>query len=367
MTRLSPPTEEEIIARLRRGDVAFPPLNLTVEEIQKWVRQGNVSGFIDAVVCMMWKKKTFLFAAECKRLSTPKTVLDAARQVKTLAEGSKLLPLVVCSFLDEQALCSLEAQSVSGIDLCGNGVVIVPSELYVRRTGSPNVFRPESVIKNVYRKSSSIVARLFLAKTEFASVQDALTELTRRGGKVTLSTVSKVCKRLEEDLVIERQRDGKIKLRLIQPDKLLDLLVANYSPPIALTRVTGKLRGIQPQEFRRQLRQWAKKTGNQVTLSGTSSVEAYAVMARDGADEYYCSDVAGALRFLGDSFQAVEKFATVSFLEVRDDEVYFDRKEDLTASPVQTLLELSSGDKRDKETSDQVRKVILNGLTPSAR
>ena len=35
------------------------------------------------------------------------------------------------------------------------------------------------------------------------------------------------------------------------------------------------------------------------------------------------------------------------------------QREDLTASPVQTFLELSGGDKRDRETADQVRKAIL--------
>ena len=132
-------------------------------------------------------------------------------------------------FLDEQALDALETRSVSGIDLCGNGLVIVPGEWFIRRSGNPNQFHAEGVIKNVYRKSSSVVAKLFLAKPGFDSVQDALDELGRRDGRVTLSTVSKVCKRLEEDLIIERKRKGMTTLRLIQPEKLLDRLAANYS------------------------------------------------------------------------------------------------------------------------------------------
>ena len=107
-----------------------------------------------------------------------------------------------------------------------------------------------------------------------------------------------------------------------------------------------------------------RSTGNQVTLTGASSVGAYAVMARDGAEEYYCTDVAGAVRALGDRFQPAERFATVTLLETPDEEVYFDRRDDLTASPVQTFLELSSGDKRDRETADQVRKAILTVPAP---
>jgi hypothetical protein len=131
-------------------------------------------------------------------------------------------------------------------------------------------------------------------------------------------------------------------------------------------RLTGKLRGIEPPEFRLRLRKWARKTGNQVSLTGASSVGAYAVMARDDVQEYYCTDAAGAARSLEDRFQPAERFATVRFLETRDEEVYFDRREDLTASPVETFLELSSGDKRDQETADQVRRAVLNALSPFA-
>jgi hypothetical protein len=355
MLRFPLPTEQEFLTHLRRGEVTFPPLSLTWE--------GSSPKDIDSVVRMAWLKKTFRFAAECKRLSNPKTVVEAAGQARERAKVAKLLPLVIVSFLDEQALDMLESQAVSGIDLCGNGVVIVPGKWYVRRTGNPNLFRQEGVIKNVYRKSSSVVARLFLARPEFSSVQEALEELVRRGGRVTLPTVSKVCKRLEDDLIIERKRAGLTKLRLLQPEKLLDRLATNYSSPSVAKRLTGKLCGIELPEFRLRLREWAQETGNQVSQTGTSSVGAYAVMARDDAQEYYCTDVASAVRCLGERFQLTERFATVSLLETRDEEVCFDRREDLTASPVQTFLELSSGDKRDQEIADQVRGVVLNRVS----
>jgi hypothetical protein len=315
---------------------------------------------------MSWRKKSFRFAAECKRQSSPRAIEAAAEQARQQAEAAKLLPLVVVPFLSAPAIDALEARSVSGIDLCGNGVIIVPGEWYVRRIGSPNPFRAEGAIKNVYRKSSSVVARLFLACPEFGSVQDALEELRRRGGRVTLATVSKVCKRLEDDLIIERKREGATSLRLIQPDKLLERLAANYGPPAVLRQISGKVRGIGPDELRAGLHKWARETGNRVALTGTSSVGAYAVMARDGAEEYYCTDAAAAVRALGDRFQPTDRFATVTLTETPVEEVYFDRRDDLTASPVQAFVELSAGDKRDRETADQVRGVILGTLTAKA-
>src|SRR5262249_2408229 len=150
--------------------------------------------------------KSFRFAVECKRQSSPRAIEEAAEQARRRAEAGRLLPLVVVPFLSGPAIDAPEARSVGGIALCGHGVIIGSGEWYVRRVGSPNPFRAEGAIKNVYRKSSSVVARLFLACPEFASVQDALEELRRRGGRVTLATVSKVCKRLEDDLIIERKR-----------------------------------------------------------------------------------------------------------------------------------------------------------------
>lgn len=352
MSRQPVPTELELIDRLRREQVSFTPLSLGWEDAP--------AKSIDGIVRMSWQRKTFRFAAECKRQSSPK-VLDAAiEQVKRYAAVEKLQPLLIVPYLNEAAINAIEAKSVSGIDLCGNGLVVVPGEWYVRRSGTPSPFRAEGTIKNVYRRGSSVVARLFLVKPVFDSVQDAHAESLRRGGRVTLSTISKVCKRLEEDLIIVRKRGEVTKLSLIQSEKLLDRLAANYAPADVKLRVAGKLRGIEPAEFRNRLRVWAEESGEQVTRTGACSVGSYAVMARGGVEEYYCSDVSGALRALGGRFEPAERFATVCMLEAKDEEVYFDCRDDLASSPVQTFLELMTGDKRDKETADQVRTAILN-------
>jgi hypothetical protein len=359
MSRLPLPTEEELETRLRRGEIVFPPLSLI------WT--ASPAKEIDGILRITWKDQTVPFAVQCKRATNPKSLADAAEKSRQRAGATKMQPLIVVPFLDEEALDTLEAKEVSGIDQCGNGLVIAPGEWFIRRAGSPNLFRPDGVIKNVYRNTSSVVARLFLAKPAFDSVQEALEEIRRRGGRVTLPTVSKVCKELENDLVIERSRGGVTKLRLIQPEKLLAELAANFSSPTVSRRVTGKLRGIEAAELRKFLKEWAEKSDNQVVLSGASSVSAYAVMARSGVEEYYCSDVFGAVRALGERFQETDRFAAVSFLETRDDTVYFDCRDNLTASPVQTFLELSSGDKRDQETADQVRKLVLNAGAPAGR
>lgn len=143
--------------------------------------------------------------------------------------------MLIMPFLSEQQLQELEQQRISGIDLCGNGVVIVPGIFAVFRSGERNRFSSSAPIKNIYRKNSSMVGRVFLARSSYGTVQEICTEVNRRnmlvkcGDKkpMSLSTVSKSLKTLEEDLIVER----KGAIQLLQADKLLEELSENYVPP----------------------------------------------------------------------------------------------------------------------------------------
>ena len=101
-----------------------------------------------------------------------------------------------------------------------------------------------------------------------------------------------------------------------------------------------------------------------VVPTGTSSIAAYAVMARQGPVAFYCTDLDALRRsdILRASFEETERFPNVVLEETRDDTVYFDvRRENgaIRASPIQTYLELMAGDKRDRETAVQVADEIL--------
>jgi hypothetical protein len=338
--------------------VQLPPLSLSVEE-----REDGKDDRIDAFVRLDWGSRRYRFVAECKRLWTPKAVAEAIAQARRYARPPEFYPLIVVPYLPDARLAELQAEGVSGIDLCGNGVVVVPNELLVYRTGRPNQFRSEAEIKNVFRGDSSLVGRAFLLVPEYASVQDARRAIEERGGSVALSTVSKVCKGLESMLVIERARgtgSAARRLRLLQPDKLLDLLAENYVPPRVTRVARGKVR-LTPEALRDALARGAKR-GIRVVQTGVGSVGSYAVMAKEPMQYFYCSDLDAALGALGDAFEPTERFANVTFSETRDNTAYFDARPALVASPVQVYLELASGDKRAVETAGQVRRAILAPL-----
>jgi hypothetical protein len=379
-------TETELLTLLAEGRIEFPPLQIArmqpetiTPERDKEIKQP------DAFLAVRWQDRAYRFVVKTKRLWTPQAISEAVEQVRKYANQTGAYPLLLVPYLSEERLRMLEAEGVSGIDLCGNGVVVVPNELLVLRTGFPNRFRWEGTIKNVYRKNSSIVARIFLlVPKQFESVKEVLEQIRKRDGEVTLATVSKVCKSLEDDLIIERDRrkPGQVKpspqvvakadevlrkpARLLQPEKLLDLLAENYALPAVSRTFQGKC-GLGPKELRMRLQECMESSGARIVRTGASSTETYAIMAREPVQSFYCSDIDKVVTSLGDDIRETDRFANVVLLETRDDFVYFDRRPNLVASPIQTYLELVSGDKRDRETADQVRRVILGQLAQAPR
>ncbi len=355
--------EADILREIRSDGWGLPPLAVSVEVLSS----ANETGF-DALVSLSWGGKVHLFGAEVQRLGTPKAVTETANRLLRNPTG-QLRPLLIAPYLGDDRLRELEQLGVSGIDLCGNGVVIVPGELLVYRSGSPNRFRWEGGIKNVYRGASAVVARAFLVSPESSSVGELLDRIRKLGGEVTLPTISKVCKSLEEELIIERgQRAGSSSrsLRLLQPDRLLDLLRENFALPESIRAFTGKFEGGADGLVERLL-DWEKESGQRVVRTGADSVDAYAVMAREPIRSFYCSDLDSLQQSLGNTLVETNRFPTVKLVQTKDVAVYFDRRQGLVASPVQTYLELAAGDKRDQETAEQVRRLLRQQLpTPNA-
>ena len=357
------PTEKEMLDQLRDGKIALPPLSFRFLGFE--VVQGEDRGF-DAIVEASWQRKTAKFAVECKALSTPKAFQGGVNMLKTATLPKGTFPMLFVPFLTEQQLKQLEREEISGIDLCENGVVFVPGKFAVSRSGGKNRFPASAPIKNIYRKNSSMVGRAFLACAGYKTVQEILAEVNQRNILVnrwdkkpmSLSTVSKALKTLEEDLVVTR----KPTIRLLQPDKLLEKLNENYEFPTVRQRVRLKL----PEESGNVLGLLSRQSQEldvPFVALGTSSVTRYAVMQRGEMLSVYCPRADSLLEGLPDS-QSV-RFPNLEVVETEDETVYFDGRREgdfWWASPVQVYLELMSGDKRDQETAEQVKSLILKGI-----
>jgi hypothetical protein len=358
------PTEREMIVQMRRSEISLPPLSFRFLEDEPVVVGENRR--FDALIEASWCKSIAKFVVECKSLSTPKAFQAGLNMLKTSSLPKGCRPLLFLPFLSEQQLQELEREGISGIDLCGNGVVVVPGIFAVFRSGEKNRFTSSAPIKNIYRKNSSMVGRVFLLRSGYETVQDVCAKINRRNllvkrwdkKAISLSTVSKALKTLEEDLIIAREDT----IRLLQPDKLLQKLRENYAPPNIKKRVRLKVpEGIGTIE--ELLRKESQELGLPLVAAGTSSVGRYAVMQRGDLLSVYCPRLDMMLERLSGSQS--DRFPNLELVETEDETVYFDGRQEgnfCWSSPVQVYLELMAGDKRDQETAEQVKSHIMNNL-----
>lgn len=223
-------SEREARDILERGRVTPTPFRLDVVN-------DKGPGAADFLIDLTWKKRTKGFVAEYKPLATPKMVETSIREAKNhAAVHPGRLPMIVVPYISEETAERLVEEEVSGLDLSGNVVVVVPGEWFVFLTGMPNQFPSSQSIKNVYQGKSSLVGRVLLTRPEYDLVKDVREEIKSRGGSISMGTVSKVLKALEADLIVHK--NGGV--RLIQPDRLLDRLARHYRRPEIMRRRVGK-------------------------------------------------------------------------------------------------------------------------------
>ena len=351
----TPPLEADIAACLT--DVAVPPLHF------RWLaenKQETSSASFVVEVCMDGVPPV-RFWAKYRRQWTPKMIAAGVSEAKQSAKQCGLLPLLIVPYLSEERLLELEKEGVSGLDLCGNGVVIAPGKIAVFRTGRPNRFTTSAPIKNVYRGATSLIARAFLIQPTYASLGELTDFIAARGGSVSSATISKALQGIENDLLITRNKSG---LRLLQPDKLLSLLEKNYVPVKATAIVVGRVSLSLP-ELRKALVEQAKVGQVALSATGISSAPRYTALAMEEQAALYCSEINALLEGL--PFEETARFPNLKLIQTSDPTAFFDTRLDEAgypwASPVQTYLEMATGgDPRMKQSAKAVRESILNPL-----
>ncbi len=369
-------SEAEIRKQFEDG-YCFPPLQIRLGPRDSLLQKNDE---LDAILVVTAEEQTFEFAAEFKSRNTPRIFEEALNVIQKAAQRRQMLPMLVVPYLRENQLDELQQRKLSGIDLSGNGVLTVPGKLLVYRTGSPNKFPDSAPTKYAYRGATSLVAREFLCKTAFQSLADIEKDISIRGGRVVLSTISKALKRLESDLIVDRTPTG---LRLRQPDKLLEKLAESYADPkttknatFAIKRPPLTTKGSQlaardlnltakssPSSLSTLLSEGTRQTT--LALTGRSSIENYAVMGRQEWPVLYTTNIDRLIRTWGEKVEETSRFIDFELRETDDPTVYFDirMKENLPyASPIQVFMECSSGDKRERETALQVKDLILREL-----
>jgi hypothetical protein len=172
---------------------------------------------------------SFKAAAELLAISTPKAISQKLSVLKNLApelKRSEMVPMIIAPYISRKDSARLIDEGVSWIDLSGNLFIKILPAVYIERTGKPNKFPDTSPIKKIYEGTSSLVGRALLLNPKgFASLYEIVDFINRRNASITIATVSKVLKSLEEELIVSK-RESTITLK--NPVGLLNNLADGY-------------------------------------------------------------------------------------------------------------------------------------------
>jgi len=173
---------------------------------------------------------SFKALVEIVPVATPQNILMGVRQLASYVVNDKepdRVPLLVAPYIGTKQAKILEEKGISWLDLSGNMSIRVSNRVYIERTGKPNRFPDTAPIKKIFQGTSSLVSRALLLKTEGFESLTKMTDFINRKNEnvIRLSTVSKVLKKLEEELLINR---SKSLITAANPEKLLEKLSEGY-------------------------------------------------------------------------------------------------------------------------------------------
>ena len=339
----------------------------------------------DAFLTLRWRGDLptdfYNFLVEIKSQNTPRIIHQAIALIQGYTKDRNdpdVYPMIVVPYLSEDRLAELEQAGVSGIDLCGNGIVTIPGRVLVYRTGKENRYPASRPVSNPYLGKSGVVGRIFL-NYEYATVLDAdenrvretgrqtsaLSEIweaiLKRGVDISLSQVSKTVSALVEERILGSQ--GRA-IYLLDPDLLLDRLASAWPRPpkertylklpggrSSLTRLIWDENGT---DSNRKFK-WA--------ITGESSVAHHLAFAQGGPLQVAVSNLRKAKEWLQGEEESIPNFADVALLESDEPGYYFDNDVDENglrwASVLQTWIELSNGDGRQKDAAREIRNLII--------
>lgn len=332
--------ESDVLAIFQSGGVLLPPV--IVRSCTLPSKEDRVD--LRAELSLQDTEERFLFAIEAKSQSTPAAVRNAINQIKAVATIEQ--PMIVVPYLSPDKLDQLENENVSGVDLCGNGIIIVPRRIYVRRTGQPNKYRESRPLNNPYAGRSALVARMLLERKQWRSLNDLNTAIREAGAELSLPQASKAVRALQDDLIVFK-KNGLITLQ--EPLRLLDRLGQAYRKPKNPTSATLKL----PKDT-----DWAHVLNSESKLrwaiTGESSAVHYAVLGQGGAPKIAVTNLPLAKGCLQGVEERIPNFADVELVEIDEPGSYFQNEiyqGVRWASRLQTWLELQAGDARQRDIS----------------
>ena len=357
--------EKEIIERLRAAGAQYAPLRI-VSITEENGREDDLRA--DAVVEFeVADGPSFRALAEVVSVATPKSIRRRCAQIDDLRQRNAdptLVPLIVAPYVPVKQAATLARAGVSWLDLSGNMIIRVSDQVYIERTGRPNQFPDTAPIKKIFQGTASLVARVLLLKPAgFSSLSQIVDFIEQRGGTITLSTISKVLRSLEEDMLILKSNRS---ISVIDPGQLLDRLAEGYAA--SRSRSTETAQSFAVEDVDKVLRELYSMLGPTYIFSGfyAAQVKGLAVSAEITMRVSDMVRFREAVESLGSNIRPDEEFGNLIATRMRSRLPWFNAE---TVSGVrivddlQLYLEMTLATPRGPKVAEALGRRILRENT----
>lgn len=304
------------------------------------------------VLIARWKKLELQFNCILRPRSTPQQIAIAIQSAKE--NIGQYHPLVIVPYLSERSLESLEHNEVSGVDLCGNGLIQLPGTLFIRMCGRPNLFPERSPVKNPYRGIASIVTRALLHKSHWNSLGELHNQISKGQIPASLSMCCKVLQVLVADGRIAKHGGS---YDIVDRSAILDELAREWGRRRPTAIIHARINKLDELPARLKGMRWC--------ASGLSSAVKSSHICDVGPMQIIVEDANKAMNLCAATPEDIPAFANIVFVQhVCTTSIYDANADDdgfYWASRLQTWIELQAGDARQREAARGLYGQVLSG------
>jgi hypothetical protein len=341
----------------------FPPLTIALNRFETRLENGMIA---DALVEVTGNDVAEQFAIEAKNSSQPAVIQNAMLQAEQYRIKLGVRPMILVPYLSEESLKLLEQREISGIDMCGNCLIICRN-YFVRRTGAPNQYKESRPLQNPYRGDSSIFTRCFLLRGNYATLTELHSFAHQRLDSLNpvglrMSTASKVVQGLTDDLLVTKHKLGLFTASI---NDLFTKFEQRYRR-LETRSLIGKTSLTQKETWHRLERLRTEEVSRSIA-TGIASAGYYGVLTGIERQSLYVNN----MRAVAEALEIHEgrAFANIELIENQKELVYFDARLDdgiRWASPIQAWIELVQGNAREREAAQSLKDQLANRLVMDA-
>jgi hypothetical protein len=315
----------------------------------KSVRQGENAD-------LLLRLGPHLLAVEARTNSRAGLVAQAAENARQATGKGRAaaIPLVAVPFMGEVGRTICREHGVNYVDLSGNADINAPG-LRIHVAGKPNLFVQRGRPSSVFAPKSCRLARILLAEPKRWWRQAELAS----AGQLGAGYVSRICRRLEEDHLIERDSEGSVRPR--DPNLLLEAWQAQYDLRRHDIR-QGHVAARSGEELARQVAEACQGLGFDYALTGMAAAWLLAPFAGYRLVTIYLRKSANDKLLQRLKWHEEKRGANLWLIRPNDEGVFHGAqnvKSMVCVSPVQAYLDLRNLPERAEEAAEHLRKERL--------